>query len=358
MSSDAPPKTAAFVCAATQLCATGDVDGRIDIAPMLIPARVQERGSSGSGAARAQAETHTLTLHTSDGSAVSCLLTVDLLRARRGHRLGRLESAASGGLAVGTASGTVVYFQGSRAVCKHCLSQTVSALARHRSSDGVPCVVAGDVGGNVVAFNVLASLPLFRLRLVDTPQLLASWRMGTPAVCGLTSCRVAGGRRETCLLVATDTGALVRVGADGRPAHLVESAVEVTAVASGEVMEDDDDDDDSDDEREDEVESAAAAADEGELEGEEEARQRDKRQRLDASLNAAPAASPLSTVLLACADGVLRLLSDLASVAVVGARVSSLDARDWHGGGLVACCGQFEGVLVATRAGYMLQPTT
>ena len=74
--------------------------------------------------------------------------------------------------------------------------------------------------------------------------------------------------------------------------------------------------------------------------------------------NAAPAASPLSTVLLACADGVLRLLSDLASVAVVGARVSSLDARDWHGGGLVACCGQFEGVLVATRAGYMLQPTT
>ena len=55
MSSDAPPKTAAFVCAATQLCATGDVDGRIDIAPMLIPARVQERGSSGSGAARASA---------------------------------------------------------------------------------------------------------------------------------------------------------------------------------------------------------------------------------------------------------------------------------------------------------------
>ena len=291
-------------------------------------------------------------VRTRDGSAVKCLLVIDLL-----------DVNGSSGLAVGSAQGTVGYYHGNgrTAVCEHELPFAVAALAHHRTANGAPTVAASDIGGTVLVFGLLE--PLWRLRLQDVPTLASRVRHpAAAALLSLRTCDEAGVRRRR-LLLAGGGQVLLQVGSDGSAVSVHDAPTSVTALATDDVAQDGGGCDGATPCRA-TVGDATAANDPAPVEGSVPLRLL-KRQRLDSAVDLAvedpcrpdgsEEADLGSLVLLACSDGTVRNFPDMSCASNIGVHVTSLDARQWRTRGLLVCCGRFDGVIVAMRAGGVAQ---
>ena len=252
-----------------------------------------ERAYFGDGGGRVYANllgSNVDVLHT-HGAAIQCLLEADLVVCGRP------------GLVVGDARGKITYFFDGQVLLTHALPFAITSLALHHTR-GHPTVAAAAAGGAVVLFG--ADAIVWRLRLQDAGPLRACAPFAS-ALASVVSIGDHGSRRN--LVAATGGSALATLGAGGAVSvwHAPEA---VSALGTFE-------------------------GDEWEEEG------ADRRLLVAAGVQ------------LFAADGAASAADTCTLFCHTGVHVIQVQALLHHGGLLVACCGHFDGVLLASRHGIL-----